>query len=53
MSNSTEATYKPDAKDQCTARLKFSAGQVDVKTQACDNFCGVQASGSMDGIYKR
>jgi hypothetical protein len=53
MSSDTDATYKPDVQDKCTARLKFSAGQIEVKTQACDDFCGTQAGGSMDGIYKR
>lgn len=53
MSSDTQATYKPDAKDQCTVRLKFGSGQVEVTTQACDGFCGMQAGGSMDGTYKR
>ena len=54
MIDQNRAAYTPDDKsDICVAVLNFSGGQLKVTTKDCDNYCGLNAAGSMDGQYKK
>lgn len=46
------AVYTPeDPADKCVAVLNFSPSGVKVATKGCENYCGMNAAGSMDGDY--
>lgn len=53
MIDDSRAAYTSgDGADKCVAVLNFSAGQLAVTTKGCEGYCGLNAAGSMDGIYK-
>lgn len=53
MIDDSRATYTSgDGADKCVAVLNFSGGQLAVTTKGCEGYCGLNASGSMDGMYK-
>jgi hypothetical protein len=40
-----------DMADTCVALLNFTGGKLKVTTKGCDSQCGLNAGGTMDGIY--
>jgi hypothetical protein len=53
-SDRTTAKYaSADTSDACTVTFKFIEGQLDVETSECNERCGMQAAGTMDGLYSR
>lgn len=54
MIDDNRAAFTPgDKSDKCVAVLNFTGGQLKVTTKDCDNYCGLNAAGSMDGQYKK
>ena len=54
MIDAKRAAYTPDDKtNMCAAVLDFTGGILKLTTKDCDGFCGMNASGSMDGTYKK
>lgn len=54
MISANKAAYSSDDKaDKCTTLLSFEGGGLNVSTKDCDGYCGVGASGSMDGVYQK
>lgn len=49
------AAYTPKTNnDLCVILLDFKTeSSVNVTTKDCSGYCGVQATGSMDGLYKK
>ena len=41
-----------DKTEMCVVLLSFSPESVKVTTKDCDGYCGNDAIGSMDGVYK-
>lgn len=40
--------------DKCVVKFKFTGNKIEVDTDGCDShYCGQQAGGTMDGVYKR
>lgn len=52
--DSHRAAYTPDDKsDLCVVLLDFNKnGSAKVTTKDCNSYCGLQAEGTMDGLYK-
>ena len=42
-----------DKTETCVVLLTFTPTSVKVTTKDCDSYCGMNAVGSMDGVYKR
>ena len=42
-----------DPADQCVVVFSFVGGGVKVTTGSCGGYCGMNAEGSMDGVYKK
>ena len=42
-----------DNTETCVVLLTFTPASVKVTTKDCDGYCGMNAVGSMDGVYKR
>jgi len=54
MINANRADYTPEDKsDKCVAVLNFSGSGLKVTTKGCDEYCGLNAGGSMDGSYQK
>ena len=54
MIDENRAAFSPsDKADKCVAVLNFTGGQLKVTTKDCDSYCGLNASGSIDGQYKK
>ncbi|MBF0283721.1 MAG: pilin [Magnetococcales bacterium] len=53
MVDDHRAAWTPDDKSSCVLLLNFTGGSVKVTTKDCASQCGMNAIGSMDGIYKR
>lgn len=54
MIDKNRAAYTPlDKSDKCSAVLNFSGGHLKITTRDCEDYCGLNASGSMDGQYIR
>lgn len=50
----TRAVYTPDdAADTCVAVISFAPGSLKVTTKGCESKCGMNAAGSMDGMYMK
>jgi hypothetical protein len=53
MMQANQAAYtSDDMTDRCVALLTFKSGSLTVTTKDCDGSCGMNAVGSMDGLYK-
>lgn len=54
MIDGHRAAYSPESpSDMCAVVLAFAPGQVRVTTRDCDGYCGLNAVGSMDGVYNK
>lgn len=54
MIDAKSAAYTSDDKsDKCVAILNFAGSGLKVTTKDCDGYCGINAGGSMDGVYKK
>lgn len=42
-----------DNEDKCVVLLNFSGNTLKVTTKDCHGYCGVDAAGSLDGIYTK
>ena len=50
----TRAAWTPeDNNDTCMVVMNFSGGGLKVTTKDCDAYCGMEAVGSLDGMYKK
>lgn len=54
MIDANRAAYTPEDKsDKCVAVLNFVGNGLKVTTKDCDEYCGLNAGGSMDGSYQK
>ena len=53
MIDANRAAYTSDVKsDQCAVMFMFSGGALKITTKDCNEFCGLNAIGYIDGTYK-
>jgi hypothetical protein len=54
MIDANRAIYTPEEKsNKCVVVLNFKGGVLKVTTKDCDEYCGLNAAGSMDGSYQK
>lgn len=53
MTDANSVVYKSGDSSQCVITLTFSGNKLKVKTKECDGSCGMSATGSMDGAYRK
>lgn len=53
MLDERNAEFKPADKGGCIAKFKFIGAAMELTTDSCSTYCGMQAGDSMDGTYFR
>src|SRR5574343_1082582 len=52
--DANRAFFTPTEKtDMCVAALNFGGGSLKITTKDCGGYCGLNAAGSMDGVYQK
>lgn len=42
-----------DDSNRCEVKLELAGNKLSVKTKECDGYCGMNATGAMDGTYRK
>lgn len=54
LMDANRANFTPEDKsDKCVAVLNFGGNGIKITTENCDDYCGLNAGGSMDGSYQK